>query len=271
MPPSPDTHEPRRRRATWLRWLPLALLAGVSAVVLLSGAWHLLDFDRLMASRTWLRATVEADRSQAMALAALVYIACVVVSLPLSVVLSALCGFLFGPLSGAAIAVCSATIGATIVFSIGRVAAGDLIRRRSGPRLARFAEGFRRDAFGYVAFLRLLPLFPFWMTNLGPAAFGVRLRTFVLATVLGTIPGALVYATTGAGIEEAAAAHEAARSACLAAGNAACDGRLDIRSLVTPTMLAGLGARAGLALLSGVIRRRYERRVTQQTADRAER
>ncbi|WP_336489169.1 TVP38/TMEM64 family protein [Methylobacterium nigriterrae] len=240
-----------------LRWLPLGLLALASLALLASGAYHLLSLDNLLASRAWLQGFVEADRSRAIAVAGLVYVCAVVLSVPASLVLTMICGFLFGIVTGALLAVASATTGAALVFSIGRGPAGDLLRRRAGPRLGRLAEGFRRDAFGYIAFLRLLPIFPFWMTNLAPAAFGVRLRTFVLATFLGLLPGAFVYAATGAGIEDVVAAHEQAKAACLAASGTGCDDAISLRGLVSPTLVAGLAALAAFALLSVALRRRF--------------
>ncbi|KAB1076255.1 TVP38/TMEM64 family protein [Methylobacterium planeticum] len=244
-------------RRQLLRWLPLGLLALASLAVLASGAYHLFSFDRLLASRAWLQDFVEADRPRAVAVAGLVYVSAVVLSVPASLVLTMICGFLFGVVTGALLAVTSATTGAAIVFSLGRGPAADLLRRRAGPRLGRLAEGFRRDAFGYITFLRLLPIFPFWVTNLAPAAFGVRLRTFVLATLLGLLPGAFVYAATGAGIEDAVAAHEQARGACLAASAEACDAVLTLRSLVSPKMIAGLGALAAFSLITIGLRRRF--------------
>jgi uncharacterized membrane protein YdjX (TVP38/TMEM64 family) len=254
--PTPEPPSPDRGRAL-LRWLPLGLLALASVAVLASGAYHLLSFDRMLASRAWLQSFVEADRARAILVAGLVYVCAVILSVPASLVLTMVCGFLFGIVTGALLAVASATTGAAIVFSLGRGPAADLLRRRAGPRLGRLAEGFRRDAFGYIAFLRLLPIFPFWMTNLAPAAFGVRLRTFVLATLLGLLPGAFVYAATGAGIEDAVAGHERAVAACRAAGSSACDQVLTLGSLVSPKMVAGLAALAIFSLLSVVLRRRF--------------
>ncbi|WP_407943122.1 TVP38/TMEM64 family protein [Methylobacterium oxalidis] len=253
---APQPSGGRRGRAA-LRWLPLAILALASLAMLVSGAYHLLSLDRLLASRAWLQGFVEADRFRAVVVAGLVYVCAVVLSVPASLVLTIICGFLFGIVTGALLAVASATTGAAIVFSIGRGPAGDLLRRVAGPRLSRLAEGFRRDAFGYIAFLRLLPIFPFWMTNLAPAACGVRLRTFVLATMLGLLPGAFVYAATGAAIEDVVAAHESAKAACRAAGSLACDEALAVSALVTPKMVAGLAGLAAFALLSVVLRRRF--------------
>ncbi len=246
------------RRA--MRWLPLALLLGLSIAVLVSGAAQLLSLDRLLESRLWLRGVVEADRPRALVLAYLIYVGAVVVSVPATLILTMVCGFLFGVIAGGLVAVCAATTGAAIVFAIGRGPASDLLRRAAGPRLAALADGFRRDAFGYIVFLRLLPLFPFWMTNLGPAAFGVRLRTFVLATACGLLPGAFVYAATGAGIEDVVAAHAEAKTACLAAGGLDCTDALSLRALVTPRMVGGLGGLAAFALISIALRRRFARR-----------
>ena len=257
---TPPEVSPRPAWRRTLRWLPIGLLVAASLAILVSGVAHLLDLDRLLASRAWLSAAVAENPTRAMAVAALAYVGAVVVSVPASLFLTVLCGFLFGIVPGALIAVASASTGAAIVFSIGRGPASDLLRRRAGPRLAGLAEGFRRDAFGYVAFLRLLPIFPFWLTNLAPAAFGVPLRTFLLATVVGLSPGALVYATTGAAIEDVVATHEAVRAACHAAAGPDCTQTLTLRSLITPKMIAGLGALAAFALLSVILRRRLARR-----------
>ncbi|WP_082476596.1 TVP38/TMEM64 family protein [Methylobacterium sp. Leaf99] len=250
-------------RPAWrriLRWLPIAVLVTASLAILASGVAQLLDLDRLLASRAWLSAAVAENPARTMAVTALAYVGAVVVSVPASLFLTMLCGFLFGIVPGALIAVTSASTGAAIVFSIGRGPASDLLRRRAGPRLAGLAAGFRQDAFGYVAFLRLLPIFPFWLTNLAPAAFGVPLRTFLLATIVGLSPGALVYATTGAAIEDVVATHEAARAACHAAGELECAQTLSLKSLITPKMIAGLAALAAFAMLSVVLRRRLGRR-----------
>lgn len=248
------------RRGPVGRWLPLVFLVGLPLVALASGASHLLSLDSLLASRAWLKAFVAADYVRAMAAAYLVYLGAVVVSVPATLILTMICGFLFGIVPGALLAVCAATTGGSLVFSIGRGPGRELLRRFGGPRLERFAAAFRRDAFGYIATFRVLPLFPFWMTNLAPAACGVRLRTFAAATFLGLLPGAFVYATTGAGIDEVVAAHEAARATCFAGGGLACDDALTPAALVTPKMVLGLGLLGAFGLFGLVLARRLRAR-----------
>ena len=72
--------------------------------------------------------------------------------------------------------------------------------RRAGPRAARIAEGFRADAFSYLLFLRLVPVFPFWLVNIVPALLGMTLGPYTLATLIGIIPGAVVYSSVGSGL-----------------------------------------------------------------------
>ncbi len=248
-------------RRLWLRLAPLALLVAASLALLTSGLLDRVSLDGLIASRVELRALVAAEPMRAVALTATAYVGAVVLSVPLSPFMTMFCGFLFGWAGGAAMGVLCASTGATIVFVIGRATVADLLRRHAGVRLQRLAAGFMRDAFSFILVLRLLPIFPFWLTNLAPAAFGVPLRTFVAATFLGLIPGGLTYAITGAGIESVVAAHAQARAACLEAGEGPCIDALTWRALVTPEMLVGLACLGVLAATPAVVRRLRRRRV----------
>ena len=111
-------------------------------------------------------------------------------------------------------------------FSIAKSALGEYLVRRAGPRVASIAEGFRVDAFSYLLFLRLVPVFPFWLVNLVPALCGVSFKTFALATALGMIPGTFAFTFVGAGLESVVVAQEAAYRACVAAGSAGMQARL---------------------------------------------
>ena len=86
------------------------------------------------------------------------------------------------------------------VFLAARTAFGDLLRQKAGNRLKKLEAGFRENALSYMFVLRLVPLFPFWLVNLAPALFGVKLRTYIIATFFGIMPGGLVYAGVGNGL-----------------------------------------------------------------------
>ena len=74
-----------------------------------------------------------------------------------------------------------------------------------------------------------MPVFPFWLVNLAPALFGVRLRTFVAATVIGIIPATFSFAFLGAGLDSVVSAQEVAYKACVATGRIELPGRCSIR------------------------------------------
>jgi uncharacterized membrane protein YdjX (TVP38/TMEM64 family) len=197
-----STSSPERRPATFSirRLWPLAVL--VLAIVMFF-ALHLnmyLTFEALRENRAMLSQFVAEHAVLASILYVVVYAAVVAASLPGGAVLTVTGGFLFGSIGGTLHVVVAATLGATLLFLIARSALGDALRARAGPFLKKMEVGFQENAFNYLLVLRLIPLFPFFIVNLVPAFLGVPLRTYVLATFIGIVPGSFVYASVGAGL-----------------------------------------------------------------------
>lgn len=186
-----------------LRVLPLVLLAlGLAAAYGLG--WHrYVSLTWLADQREMLLDMVARHPLKAAALFFVVYVVVVALSIPAASVLTIFAGFLFGWLTGGVIVVAAATVGSCILFAGARTVFGDILRRRAGPFLNRFSEGFSRNAFSYLLVLRLAPVFPFFVVNIAPAFFAVSLRTFALATVVGIIPGTFAYTWLGCGFEQA--------------------------------------------------------------------
>lgn len=182
------------------RYGPLIVLVAAICLVWGLGPDKSVLLDWLRANREMLQAEVAARPVWAAIAYVALYAAVVALSLPVGILVSLLGGFLFGLWLGACLSVIGAASGATILFLIARSALGDGWRGRLGPRLRRFEAGFARDAASYLLFLRLVPAFPFWLVNLAPAFFSVRVSTFVWTTVVGVVPGALVYAYAGRGL-----------------------------------------------------------------------
>lgn len=126
-----------------------------------------------------------------------VYIVMIAISFPASALLTLAGGFLFGPFWGAFYAVISATTGAAILFVAIKVAFADTIAEKGGIFLQKLEKGFEESAFSYILILRLIPLFPFWLTNIIPALLNANSRSYIIATFLGIIPTSLVYAFVG--------------------------------------------------------------------------
>jgi uncharacterized membrane protein YdjX (TVP38/TMEM64 family) len=181
-------------------WAKLAILAvfvgGVVAFFAFGGQRHL-SLETVKANRDALVAFADHHFAAALAIAFLVYAGAIALSLPGGLVLSLTVGFVFGRWVGTALVVAAATVGATLVFLAARYLFADAARRRLGPVGARINAGFTENAFAYLLFLRLVPLFPFFLVNLAPAFTSVPLRTYVLATLIGIIPGTFVYVNLG--------------------------------------------------------------------------
>ena len=203
--------------ATWLKRLwPLLLLLGVAGLIVVMG-WHrYLTLQHLADNREALGAVIEGHFYLSLAAFLALYSAIVALSLPGGAVLTIAGGFLFGWIAGGTASVIGATLGATVVFAVARSTLRDVLVARAGPALKRFGEGFREDAFSYLLFLRLVPIFPFWLVNLAPGLLGVGFSTYVVTTFLGIIPGTFAFALAGKGLDSVIEAQQAAHQSCLA-------------------------------------------------------
>jgi len=144
------------------------------------------------------------------------YAAATVLFLP-GLVLTLLAGALFGAVPGALYSLVGATLGATLAFVIARYLAADWVARRAGGRLKQLIEGVAAEGWRFVAFLRLVPLFPFNLVNYALGLTRILLPAYVAASFVCMFPGALAYAWLGhAGREALAGADGAVRSALLA-------------------------------------------------------
>lgn len=199
----PDAVMPVMPRATLSvlkRLLPILVLAAGIAAFFGFGLNKYVTFESLRQNRGELMAFVAGMPVKAAVLYVLIYAVAVALSLPGGVVLTLAGGFLFGNLLGTGLTVVAATIGATALFLAARTALGDVLRAKAGPFLARMEQGFKENALSYMLVLRLIPAFPFFIVNLVPAFLGVALRTYVIGTFLGIIPGTFVFSSIGAGL-----------------------------------------------------------------------
>ena len=242
--------EPSRLR----RILPLVLLVLAIGGVFATGLHRSLSFEAFIGYQSWLQGLVAAHRWAMLGLFGLVYVVAVTLSLPVSAFLTTIGGYLFGWALGGAAASVAATLGATNLFLIARTALGRPLLQRAGTRIQSLAAGFRRQAFLYLLSLRLIPVVPFWLTNLAAALFGMRVRSFVLATQLGMLPVSFAFAVAGSGLDEVMSRHETIRAECVAAGRSECAVDFSAGSLLTPRLMIALAILGILALVPVAVR-----------------
>ena len=118
-------------------------------------------------------------------------------------------GALFGPILGTFINLTGATIGATISFIAARYLASDWVEKKSGGRLKSLKEGVEGEGWKFVAFVRLVPLFPFNLLNYALGLTKIKLSHYSLATYICMLPGALAYTYLGYVGREAVVGDEA--------------------------------------------------------------
>jgi len=129
-----------------------------------------------------------------------VYIIQTALSLPGAAILSLAAGAIFGSIMGTVYAVISASIGATLAFLVTRYLLRDMVLGRFGKRLEGMNRELEQRGFNYLLFLRLVPIFPFFLINLAAGLTRLPLRTFMLGTLLGIIPGGFVFVNAGASL-----------------------------------------------------------------------
>ncbi len=234
-----------RERGLLARRLPFLLILAVA----LPGAFLLrghLDFATLAGHRADLLAFRDANYALAALVFSLAYIGIVAFSLPGATVATLTGGFLFGLFPGVLFNVTAATAGAVLIFLAARAGFGAGFARTveaRGGAAARLQAGLRDNEWSVLFLMRLVPALPFFLANLLPAFMGARLHRFAITTFLGIIPGALVYTSVGAGLDEVIARGETP----------------DLSLILAPEILfpiLGLAALAALPLLIRLLRRK---------------
>lgn len=126
-------------------------------------------------------------------------------------------GALFGPVLGSVLNLIGATLGATLSFLIARYLAADWVSGKAGGRLRQLVDGVEAEGWRFVAFVRLVPLFPFNLSNYALGLTRIPLGHYVLASAIAMAPGTIAYTWLGhAGRGALAGEADAIRYALLA-------------------------------------------------------
>jgi uncharacterized membrane protein YdjX (TVP38/TMEM64 family) len=182
------------------------LLAGIAAAIIWRGY---LSVDTLVA---WVQ--------QLGWQAPLVFIACYAVSavffMP-GLLFTLAGGVMFGPLYGTFYNLTGATIGATLAFLTARYVAYEWVAQRSGSRLRQLVRGVEREGWHFVAFTRLVPLFPFNLLNYALGLTNIRLSHYIVTSFIFMAPSGAAYTYLGyAGREAAGGGEDVIRKILLA-------------------------------------------------------
>ena len=136
----------------------------------------------------------------------ILYVILVVFSLPGAAVASVSGGFLFGLGAGLTINVTAASTGATLLFVLVRYGKKSFKYNKSNMFYSNFVVQIKNalvtNQVLIMLTLRLVPVVPFFLANILPALVGVRLFNFIWTTIIGIIPGGIVFTWIGVGVGE---------------------------------------------------------------------
>jgi uncharacterized membrane protein YdjX (TVP38/TMEM64 family) len=219
----------------WKKLILAGLLLSVPGLALGLAKLSGLSANDLLASRDMLRTYAQAHEIMALSAYVAAYAAAVALSVPGALVLTLMGGFLFGAIKGGLAAVLGASLGASLLFLLARGILRDFFRKGAEGMAAKMARKFEENAFSYLLFLRIVPVFPFFLVNIAPAFCRISFPIFAAATFLGILPATFAIASIGAGLDEVLA-------------RAGAEG-LQPANLLTPRLWVGLCILGFLSLL----------------------
>lgn len=152
--------------------------------------------------KTIIESYVTAQPARARALFMLIYTLESSLALPFSGLLTVIGGYLFGFIAGSLCTIISATAGATILFLATRFLLGDVFESLYAHRLPTIHKELAQYGGWYLVMLRLIPMMPFFLTNIIAGLSPVSLPTFIIATAIGIIPSTLVFSFAGKELTE---------------------------------------------------------------------
>lgn len=182
------------------RSLPLLFLIVLSFAIYFSPLRNYFSFEVLKTHREHLKEMVQVHWLLAPLAFIFTYFTAVALSLPLGIFLSILGGFFFPQPFSTFFIVLAATSGASIPFLATKTAFGNSLKKKASVFLKKMETGFHEHRVSYLLFLRIVPIFPFWVVNIAAAFFGTPLKTFLWTTAIGIAPAAFVYSQAGAGL-----------------------------------------------------------------------
>lgn len=180
----------------------LFILGVLTLVYILQAQGLLMSFEEIRDQRGEIETFLMQDPLLGILIFAAIYITAVALSLPIATPLTVLSGFLFGSILGTGVVAVAATTGATIIFILARFFFREYFTEKFGNSVERVNRELTDNGFRDVLLLRLTPLVPFALINVATALTSVRIRDYVLATLIGTLPFTFVYVHAGSRLAE---------------------------------------------------------------------
>ena len=111
-------------------------------------------------------------------------------------------GFIFGKWLGTLLIVFGLSIGATLLYVFANYFFKDLVEKKFSSRFSNLTEKFKKNEFTFFLIYRFVGGIPFFISNILPTIFNVKVRNFFLGSIIGMTPQLFVGASLGAGLSK---------------------------------------------------------------------
>ena len=111
-------------------------------------------------------------------------------------------GFIFGKWIGSIYAVLSLTIGATLLYLFANFFLKDLVKEKFSKRFSSLNEQFKKNEFNFFLIYRFVGGIPFFISNIIPTIFNVKIKNFVFGSLIGMYPQIFVWTALGEGLNQ---------------------------------------------------------------------
>jgi uncharacterized membrane protein YdjX (TVP38/TMEM64 family) len=176
------------------------ILIGAIAIFYSFDLQRFLTLKSLKENRQTLMLTYQTHRTPFIIGFILIYTTQTALSLPGAAILTLAGGAIFGAVMGTIWVNIGATTGALLAFLLARTLLRGWVLKRFGQRMLSLDKGLNENGLSYLLFLRLVPLFPFFLVNLACGVTGLSIKTYLIGTMIGILPGSFIYANAGASL-----------------------------------------------------------------------
>lgn len=175
----------------------IALIAVLVGVFIAFDGPGLLTLENLQSHQADISQWISSNATTAILGFMVVYVAVTALSLPGATIMTLAGGAFFGNLYGLAAVSVASTLGASLAFLVARFLLRDTLKSRYRETVARMDKGIEKDGAFYLATLRLVPVFPFFLINLTMGLTSMKLLTYMAVSWIAMLPGTFVYVNAG--------------------------------------------------------------------------
>lgn len=183
------------------KWFLLCLLVCLFFAFFYFDLKHFLTFEMLKKYQQLAQEWTDLHYIASVSLYVSLFTLLIACAIPSATFMALLGGFLFG-----SVAIIYATVGTTlggfILYIAIKTALGRSLAAKSTGWLKSMEQGFRKNAFNYLIMMRLVPVFPCWISNISAGVMNVPPKIFLTATVIGIFPSTVIYVLVGRGLDK---------------------------------------------------------------------